>query len=685
MFSQKGRSYFFLIVFVWFYCSITYAGNPIFNIQLKPGQNNFPGNVGLHDVPEERLITVTNQSSVDMPGMLYQPPLNFIINDTNSTCGSTLQKGSSCVLAVKFIPAKLGHFNGKLKVCGGNGLWCSVMLTAFDITVTINHIIITDTGTSQPRPFASLDYNSSLQYAQNFSFLLKQILNAQPTHGEFSYIQHIPSANETTIPCLEAVQKNVGLNPNIKGGGDPLCNLMGFATSNADANSIPRISKLFPPYLNFLAATAFPITGSTIPASSADLNALLTQFGSTNTDGLVRDLGYMGYVDFLNGYYQQQLSKSYQDCGLSVTCPSIFYLPYQLTSGQTVLETWPTPTSMHYWGISGGGGSGAGFQIQAFKPGTATHYTLFSGGGGGGAGNTTPEAVSLNTLFALINVGSGGGGGSQFADCYVKNNVNYNGLGLGAGTGSGLSTNQGSNVIFTQPPAVDYSYYAPVSNPSWSDQVILENYVQNMGYLFNNLIPFLYDQGYTITITGGGGGGTGLEFLDAAGNEFQPHPLSIGYGFNFCYAFNKTHQFNPKDCIPSENIGKTSETINNLVYQNIGALFNQATEKAILPENCNGYQNYTCNCKFQNAYVICQLGSILKDNGFTSADIPTWLTNPHCNTNSRSLIEGAILVDHFQQKYSQVKTSSCQTAMQQFIQAKTNGVCAPPWGLTSRV
>ena len=49
----------------------------------------------------------------------------------------------------------------------------------------------------------------------------------------------------------------------------------------------------------------------------------------------------------------------------------------------------------------------------------------------------------------------------------------------------------------------------------------------------------------------GGGGGTGMEFLMNNGQEYQPHPVSIGYGFNFCYLFNKANAYSSTDCISS--------------------------------------------------------------------------------------------------------------------------------------
>ena len=324
--------------------------------------------------------------------------------------------------------------------------------------------------------------------------------------------------------------------------------------------------------------------------------------------------------------------------------------------------------------MSGGGGGGAGYQIEAFKPGSPTHYTLFSGGGGGGGGETTPEGVTPH--INLINTGSGGGGGSQFASCYVTNEGNLNGLGLGSGSGAGLSAVEGHNISYQAPPATDYSFYPPTIHPSWNHDVTLASYGTNLDYLFNTLIPQLYNDGYTIAITGGGGGGAGFEFLNSNGEEYQPHPVSIGYGFNFCYVFNKAQQHASTDCISSPNAGSTRATLlDNLIYKNIGTFFNQGMSLAV--STCTGgYSNYKCTCSFQHAYVICELTDLLIANGFTSSDIPTWLVNPHCNDTADMLISHAGLIAALPLHSA---SSQCVTSIQNFYQAQKSTGCVPPW------
>ncbi len=307
-------------------------------------------------------------------------------NTAASTCHNILKKNSSCQLALILRPNQLGTFLGELKVCGGNGLWCSRFPSGLNTQVTEDEIVSTDCTQIQSRPFSNSTCRASQQFSDNFESFLKQVLNQTPTHRIFRYFQHQPSINETIVPCLEARQPLVPLDPNIQGGGESLCDLMRYAVGNASPD------KQFPPYLTRLIGTSYPITQSTQPLNQ--LSELRVEFDTALMDESVQNVGYTGHVDFLSNYYQQQLSKSYVQCGTTEVCPSIFYLPYQFTGDPAELEIWH-PASNNYWGMSGGGGSGAGYQIQAFKSGSTTHYTLFSGGGGGGLATQPLKVAGL--------------------------------------------------------------------------------------------------------------------------------------------------------------------------------------------------------------------------------------------------------------------------------------------------
>jgi hypothetical protein len=654
-----------------------HAGEALFKIQMALGETAFPSSVGWYDPPTTRFMSITNQTGTPMPITFLLPPLYYVDPD-QTQCGSSLNPGESCVLAVGFNPSQIGRFSGQAKVCGSK-IWCSIDPVGFDITVTNTDIVSTQCSEIQSRPFAALDCAGSYAYAQNFASLVQRALPSGAAPGapsglpRFQYFQHTPSVNETTTPCLQAKQTGVTLDSLIEGGGVPLCNLMQYATGNSGTNA--TLSKLYPPYLTLLLGTAYPITSTTIVLQ--ELTTLLTNFGHTAMDSYVQNLGYFGYVNFLTNYYQQLTPNSidYSHCGTSAICPSLYYLPYP--ASENTLKTWP-PSQVAYWGMSGGGGSGAGYQIGAFRPGSATHYTLFSGGGGGGGGNTTPEGTSPNRN--LINTGSGGGGGSQFASCYVTNEGNLNGLGLGAGTGSGLSALEGDNILYQAPPAVSYSYYPPNLHPNWPNNEILTKYGTNLTNLLSTLIPQLYNEGYTIAITGGGGGGSGLEFLNSLGVEYQPLPVSIGYGFNFCYLFNKAGVYSKTDCNSSPNASlepdaKPAPTLDDLIYKNTGTFFNAGMQLAV--SACTGgYSNYQCTCSFQHAYVICEITNLLVANGYSSADIPAWLRTPHCNETADTLMSHGVLVD--QLSLSTVP-KNCAKAIGDFFTAQTSTACVPPW------
>jgi hypothetical protein len=655
------------------------AAMPIFKVEFLLGATNFPSSVGLYDQAIEKLLNITNQSSIDMVNIQYYPADGFAIDPINTTCGATLNQKSSCTLALVFTPNRLGRYISKFKVCGGSGAWCSNFPTIFDIYVTQNAIVSTNCNDIKQRPFSTQDCQSSETYANNFKLFMQKVLHASnSSKSQFNYFQHIPSANETTVPCLEARQNGVNLDANIQGGGIPLCDLMQMSTSNASATNSPVVSKLFPPFLNFLLATSYPITNATVPL--ADLSQLQTQFATSSMDASVRSLGYQGYVNLLSSYYYQQVDKIYENCGGSVVCSSIFYIPYVLSGDKASLTSWPP--LRNYWGISGGGGSGAGYQIVAFKPGSSTHYTLFTGGGGGGGGMTTPE-MSGSNVRDLISTGSGGGGGSQFAECYKVGNESLNQLGLGAGTGSGLSTEEGTLVTYAGPPAVDYSFYPPLTHPTWTHNEILTQYTTNLDYLFNTLLPQLYNDGYTITVSGGGGGGTGLEFLNQQGAEFADHPVSISYGFNFCSAFNKDNEFQSSDCISSSSTtmstGAVATDLDTLIYQNVGNFYNQGMELAILPQNCNGYANFSCTCTFQHSYVLCQLEDLLLANHYTINDIPTWLITPHCSETEQELETIGQTIDTYLLSANGY-SSNCAKSVEDFFQAKSGTNCVVPWG-----
>ena len=331
--------------------TLIHAAIPLFKIEHALGSPEFPSTVGWFSSPITSFLTVTNQTGVTMP-VTYNIPPPYQVDLTRSTCGATLSQGASCEIAVIFNPSILGPSSGKLEVSAHGGLWRSVDPTGLNTTVVDTDIISTQCSAIKSRPFAALDCASSYTYAQNFNTFISKVLGIQVPNNylRFTYFQHTASPNETIIPCLQAKQKNVNLDPLIEGGGISLCDLMGYATSNSSSSD--STSKQYPPYLNSLLGTAYPIEPNTIPL--AKTNELLATFGDPVMDPTIQNLGYKGYVDFLTSYLLEQGSKHYAACGGAESCPSIYYLPYQSTEANLI--SWPPRTD--YYGMSGGGGSG---------------------------------------------------------------------------------------------------------------------------------------------------------------------------------------------------------------------------------------------------------------------------------------------------------------------------------------
>ena len=308
-----------------------------------------------------------------------------------------------------------------------------------------------------------------------------------------------------------------------------------------------------------------------------------------------------------------------------------------------------------------------------------------------GGGMTSPETTTTPTN--LNSTGAGGGGGSQFSDCYFNSaGKNFNGLGLGAGTGSGFNAPQGQNINFVTPPTVDYSFYPAMTQNLHTDRDILNSYVANLQELIGSQIKSLYEQGYTITILGGGGGGVGMEFLQENGEEYNPHPVSVGYGFNFCHAFNKNSEYFNSDCNESgESTGNID--VQALLYKNIGQYFDRGLQIAIQPGNCNGYANSVCTCNFSYAYVAAQVHELLRVNKIPETFFPQWLLNPHCNTNTikkngrskqnpRTLYEKRLLDAAKKMGESQgVRQDNMSDVMilKQLLARHDATTCQPPW------
>lgn len=274
-----------------------------------------------------------------------------------------------------------------------------------------------------------------------------------------------------------------------------------------------------------------------------------------------------------------------------------------------------------YWGMSAGGGSGAGFEVyvgDAFSP----ENVIFCGGFGGGGGLTSPkfDVDSEGNISNILQVyiGSGGGGGLQFA-AHKDYPQFTDGLGLGAGAGTGA---QVPSTIYPQ-----YSYYPDNAHPGfnlWNEDVI--NHFSSELISLKDVISST-----PISVVGGGGMGVGAEYMYLDGNqpqlyEYTPHVISAGGGFTFAFT------------IEPDNASESSKTkispqqllteVNISFYQNYGQHYNTATKLAY--NNTKEKGGYACRlymCEYVQAYIRQKAVDYYGDK----KKIPRWLSIDNCN------------------------------------------------------
>ncbi|MDF1797025.1 MAG: hypothetical protein P1U63_10860 [Coxiellaceae bacterium] len=357
--------------------------------------------------------------------------------------------------------------------------------------------------------------NGAQSFADNINKKVAQkILHHQFTTSgsKFTFYEHIPDephyTGQTPNPCMQAFKLPYGSklnNPtNLKGGGTPLCNMLLFIES---------------------AQGEIPITIAETANGSNIHKQPITYFKSLVNSNKVNDqFGLQHGVFFTNvkklGASAVSVYKKSFSTDELATKTNVVYYPdpnYQYN-----LKNAPKTVQKKYYGISGGGGSGAGFEIFAIyknkscipKGATAEKknelkVAIFTGGFGGGGGITSPEEN------IKLSAGAGGGGGMQF----------YSGLGLGAGTNHSAKT-------------VQYSYNAGENLQSISkdNESILSHYLhhleRNIMQSNLNLTKACVDY---ITVEGGGGMGSGFELLDKTGEEYPLHAYSSEGGFQFKY------------------------------------------------------------------------------------------------------------------------------------------------------
>jgi hypothetical protein len=273
------------------------------------------------------------------------------------------------------------------------------------------------------------------------------------------------------------------------GAGEPLCNLMEESSSLGSGS------------LTDLTVQLMEVGRS--QAVNSDNAEAISQAKQKAMNGIfaqVRDLGFDPYYRFTQEYNT-----------------NLVYNPKVDKFGNMIPVS---PSQTDYAGLSGGGGSGAGFGLYCLKP-DATQFTILTSGGGGGAGATSPGAASTP-----LEAGGGGNAGIS-----VKN---YSWAKLD------------NRWIPTENPSLDTFSF---SDLNWSFGAIYDDdSVVNWSALplkMSNAIDSLKkcrDNGWPIQIRGGGGGGEGFEFLKISGGQDDLLALNLGYGFQFAIGLDANGQ-----------------------------------------------------------------------------------------------------------------------------------------------
>lgn len=392
-----------------------------------------------------------------------------------------------------------------------------------------------------------------------------------------------PDPSQTTAEC--GTLSNQGP-PIFYEGGSALCNLLHYVT---DVGTTPAGSLPTPDSRDFSAYFSSLLTDK----------ALITNFqAGTTYDPMIQALGE-GIAP--NTSTSGGITAFYNLVDIPNKNDLIYYPDSRWA---TAAPAYADPDG-HYHGISGGGGSGWGGELNITTANNSVE-TLLSFGGGGGGGMTQDIINASNSLYA----GSGGGGGIQFSSGIPA----YNKLGLGAGTGTQFTS---PSLLPTQLPipAVQYSY-SQVGGCTTHDYSpsTLQAYNSALAQL-KTILQQQYQNHLAITFVGGGGMGGGMEYIDKTGEEYAPHPLSTQGGFSFQYTFQN----------PAPSTAPPAPSSLETLYSQIGQIYQDAANTALL--HCKGYDNYACTCYITQGVVIGEAAAL---PGMSAATVPSWLSNQYC-------------------------------------------------------
>ncbi|CAK9068583.1 unnamed protein product [Durusdinium trenchii] len=342
---------------------------------------------------------------------------------------------------------------------------------------------------------------------------------------------------DTFVECLDA-----GTGPyQVPGGGEQLCSMLEWNAGVAEKN----LAK----YLRDLMAAKHP-------------KSLL------NTFNLVLDFGYNSYESMCKSMQKGWPRTVYDPMGGHVSVEELYQ---QNQDGRP------------YWGVSGGGGAGAGFEIFCVNDTNEEEETIITGGGGGGGGVNTPEEGTP------IEAGGGGGGGVQ---------VGADGIpAVGAGAG-----NHPPGVISIEMTQTDH-----------------KNWIESMKKVAESIRSCASTPGKHISLRGGDGGGAGFEaylpwnVTNPEGNpeEVQPHGLSFGYGFQFALGPKTEDPDSPRAVRLTPNAGHSEAAFVSCPGAPDDTCYDCVDPPSIHPSNETPHKStsFTYACSNAWAIQVCSLAS----------------------------------------------------------------------------
>lgn len=405
--------------------------------------------------------------------------------------------------------------------------------------------------------------NSSYQFSIDIVNTLKNELISYeddvsaaiiPSYHAFTFYNHLPNPlDQTALLCSNAFMNTTDKPYGAQGGGQPLCNLINYVQSVGEPYK--QTNQFFTSLLQYSTVSKLPSKNS---AFENTVNSLGAQAANEFTEA----------DNYTNQYY----------------IPVVPYHTDKLTQS-------------NYYGMSGGGGSGAGFELKIKYKQQCLHnsnrtqlnnlglntsnctkddnslnncvITVYSGGFGGGGGMTSPDSNNQK-----LYIGAGGGGGAQF-------NINQNqSSSIGAGMGA-------------QNAQPQYSI---------SNQAVYLKYLNSETFQDNYLFPGCVK--YFI-VEGGGGMGAGFELLPKSNTLSETPIYSSGAGFQF------THIIKPLTSIEAEELplAQINRSVTNF-YQSSGTYWKLASQPKItfkLKQVCKGGWNQCpiCMTNLQAISIYC--------------------------------------------------------------------------------